>query len=196
MRVAPLIAAFTLAAGLIGFSAVTGQPPAGKADKSSAAELAKFRGDWSVTKIDIPPGLDDIPADELAKVLKAVTVSVAENRVTVNVPGGRDDDGRLLLKVDPTPAPAHIDLTVANAKFEPQRSLPTALKNGKLDREPLPPAVLKGIYKFEGDGLVLALPSEPEFGRPTAFKLVSPKNAKGSRLEQAGVSLVYLIKKK
>jgi uncharacterized protein (TIGR03067 family) len=198
MRIAPLLAAFAIAAGLVGLSAVTGQPPPGKADKSPPAELVKFRGDWSVTKIDFPPELADVPSDELAKVLKAVSVAVAENRVTVNVriPGQQQQDSYLLLKVDPAQTPAHIDLTEATAKFEPRRTLPTALKNGKVDREPLPIAVLKGIYKFEGDGLVLAFPSEPELDRPTAFKTVGPKNAKGNRLERAGVGLVYLSKKK
>lgn len=196
MRFAPLFAAFTIAAGLVGFSAVTGQPP-GKADKSPAAELAKFRGDWAVTKIDLPPGLPDIPADEMAKVLKGVAVSITDNRITVHVriPGEPPETKHMLVKVDPTPTPAHIDLVLATEKFEPRRALSTSAKKGAKS-EPLPIAPLKGIYKFEGDGLVLALPAEPEFGRPAAFKTVAPKNLKGNAAEGAFVALVYLSKKK
>jgi uncharacterized protein (TIGR03067 family) len=197
MRFAPLFAAFTIAAGLVGLSAVSGQPPPGKADKSPAAELAKFRGEWSITKIDLPPGLEDIPADELPKVLKAITVSITDNRVTVNVriPGEPPDAKHVLLKVDPTKTPAHIDLTDATAKFEPRKTFPTAKTPGKeyVANETF---VAPAIYKFEGDGLVLAVPSEPELGRPTAFKTVAPKNSKGNRVERAGVALVYLSKKK
>ncbi|HYH67343.1 MAG TPA: hypothetical protein VD866_21780 [Urbifossiella sp.] len=197
MRFAPLFAAFTIAAGLVGLSTVTGQPPPGKTDKSPAAELAKFRGAWSVTKVDLPPGVDDIPADELAKVLKAVTVSATDNRVTINVrmPGQQQPDDYLLLKVDPAQTPAHLDLTEATEKFEPRQTFSTTRKKGEKS-VPLPIRFLKGIYKFEGDGLVLALPTDLELGRPTAFKTVAPKNQKGSRTDQAIVALVYLSKKK
>ncbi|HEX4610797.1 MAG TPA: TIGR03067 domain-containing protein, partial [Urbifossiella sp.] len=169
MRAAPLLTAAALAAGLVSFSALSGQPPAGKAEKGAAAELAKFRGDWVITKIVPPPGE---PAPPEA-VLKSVTIEVRDNRVTAVITQGGDEPRReyALLKLDPTKTPNHIDLTGADKTHTPFGGLPTAGKS----KAPLPPPVMSGLYKFEGDALVVAFPTEPELGRPGGFNPVAPK---------------------
>jgi uncharacterized protein (TIGR03067 family) len=192
MRFAPLVTAFALAAGLIGFSTLSGQPPKGKADKSPAAELAKFRGDWMIAKIETPPG-DKAPSAEF---LKGVGIKVNERGVvlTISDTGGRSDTEYALLKVDPTKTPAQIDLTIATEKYEPQLSLPTAIRKGeKAKNEPYLTTVLQGIYKFEGDTLVLALPNYEHMARPTEFKAVVVKHP--TRVKD-GIDVVYLTKKK
>ncbi len=189
MRFAPLLTVFTLTAGLVGSSAATGQLSTGKA-KGKATELAKFDGDWTVVKLVPPPGEQAPPADEL----KRTAVMVRGDKVTVAVHDPANPDLALsafyLLKLDPTKSPAQLDLVCADDKHRPLGEVPVEGK-GKVPQE-----VLRGVYKFDGETLVVALPTDVELGRAAGFTPVAPKNPKGSRAEQAGVALVYLTKKK
>ncbi|HEX4609372.1 MAG TPA: TIGR03067 domain-containing protein [Urbifossiella sp.] len=191
MRTASLSIA-ALAAGFAGLATLSGQPPAGaKADTAESAELAKFRGEWEFWKLDLPPGEPDdaVPPG----LLKAVRLSVHGDRLTASLHsssrGVRPNVKHALIKLDPAKSPAQIDLTHATDTFVPLRTRPTAGKS----REPLL-NVTPGIYKFETDTLVVAVPTLPEGGRPTEFKTIAPKNPTGTRAEQAGVALAYLVR--
>ena len=190
MRAAPFLAAFALAGGLIGFSTVTGQPPAEKAEKSPAAELAKLRGDWVITKVEIPSPLRPVPPEAL----KVLTIQVRDDRVTAVMDLGMNEPRWEygLLKVDATKSPHQIDLIQADEKHTPRGSLPTAGKS----RTPLPPEVTRAIYRFEGDTFVVAFPTESVAPRPTEFKVVPPKAPNGFGADRSGVGIAYLTKKK
>jgi uncharacterized protein (TIGR03067 family) len=192
MRLAPLLAAFTIAAGLVGFSAATGQLPPGKGGNTQAAELARLSGDWVITKVDLPELPPDLPPPP-ADYLKQFTFQVRGERVTTVI-RQKDYEPRTeygLLTVDPSKSPAHVDLMDTHADFTPLRTRPTAGKS----KETYPPHVTKGIYKLSGDTLVVAIGAGKNAPRPTEFKTV-PLNLKLPERDQSLVAILYLTKKK
>lgn len=141
-----------------------------------ADDKAKLQGEWAIVNIELP----DVPANEKRGLeqLTALNVSVSGDRVTVSHPGER---GRVTayFTISATKAPKEIDTTEATVSLD-----------GKEDRdEHLDP--IRGIYKFEGDELVLALPigKGRDLPRPTEFK-------PSTNAEKGYGVLVFHLKKK
>lgn len=121
-----------------------------------ADDKAKLQGEWAIVSIELP----DVPANEKRGLeqLTALNVSVSGDRVTVSHPGER---GRVTayFTISATKAPKEIDTTGATVSLD-----------GNEDRDEH--LEMHGIYKFEGDELVLALPigKGRDLPRPTEFK--------------------------
>ncbi|HYH67342.1 MAG TPA: TIGR03067 domain-containing protein [Urbifossiella sp.] len=194
MRYAPLFAAFTIAAGLVGFSAVTGQPPADKAKKADP-DLAAIQGEWTITKLDVPGDRRAPPADYL----KQTGVTIKGDLVTLRPPaeGARAVPPIVLRFVlDSTKAPRQADVTPLDEKGEVRRRLLySTTKGGKTtDEGPYPP--WRAVYKLESDTLVVSAPLSGEDARPTAFKAIPPLNPNAFRNKDQGYGVVELSRKK
>jgi len=197
MRFAPLLAAFATAAGLVGFSAATGQPPPPKA-KTADGDLVRLQGEWSVTKVELPGG--EAPPDEL---LKSMKVTVRENRVTAEFTGksaGKEEAGYALLMLDSTKTPRHVDVIPADAKGQPRRgAIFRASKDGKgevtrIDTGPEP--TILGLYRLDGDALTVCVPVGDRSPRPTGLKVAPRKNPQALQRDDSGYMLVHLARKK
>lgn len=170
--------AFTLSAAAVGFAPLHAQPPAGKAD-----ELAKFRGEWVVTKVELPPGQPELPPDAF----KSAVFSVTGDRFVVSFKlfGGDLEQHYDRFGVDPSKSPARIDLIAAK-------------RDTRTEPFPRPPVAgsWTGIYRLEGDSLVLAFSTAPEFPVPTEFQAVTLKYPNPRRVEPAGTVVIHLTRKK
>ncbi len=194
MRIAPLLAAFAAAAGLVGFSAATGQPP-DKAKKTDS-DLVRLQGEWVVTKVEVPRG--EGPPDELLTSLK---ITVRENRVTAEFIGklaGKEESVHALLVLDSTKTPRHVDVIPADAKGQPRRMQSRSTGKGKAntvtDHGPHPPMV--GVYKLDGDTLTVCVEAGEGQPRPTELKAAPPKDPKSFRADDQGYALIQLTRKK
>lgn len=195
MRVAPLLAAFTIAAWLVGFSTAAGQLPPPKA-KSADGDLVRLQGEWTVTKVELPGS--EAPPDELLKSLK---VTVRENRVTAEFTGkaaGKEEPGYALLMLDSTRTPRHIDVIPADAKWQPLRGkLLRPEKDGKTkvtDTGPEPTRLC--VYRLDGDALTVCVPVGDRSPRPTELKVAPRKNPQALQRDDSGYMLIQLTRKK
>ncbi|HEX4610796.1 MAG TPA: TIGR03067 domain-containing protein [Urbifossiella sp.] len=193
MRIAPLLTAATLAAGLVGFSTLSGQPPtiAKKADP----DLAALQGNWVVTKLEMPRPGESVPAE----VLKLFEVTVRGDLLTVRPPaeGNRPEPPvtfRLVLDSGKTPRQA--DASAIDDKGEPRRRIAYSTAKGgvAIDRGPAPP--VRAIYKLEADTLTVCAPLGEQGDRPTAFKAAAPRDPKSFRADDQGHTVIQLAKKK
>jgi uncharacterized protein (TIGR03067 family) len=187
VRFAPLFAAFATAAGLVGFSAATGQLPPDKAAKADP-DLDQFQGDWVVTKIDMPPG-EKGPPPEL---VKQVVITVRGNFVTSRLTGP-DVKGAEpvyhLIALNSAKTPRELDVIKADEKGK-ERRLHTIRNGVKSDAGPWLES--RAIYKFDGDKLVICAGDTDSMPRPTAFKT----GWRGEPLKSAVYAVAYLSKKK
>jgi uncharacterized protein (TIGR03067 family) len=132
------------------------------------------QGEWTVVAVDFP---ESAPADERQEdALKDVAVVVQGDRVTITHPKEKESIAASFT-LDPMKTPKELDITdvtVSGGGEEEQKSAHT-----------------RGIYKFEGDELVLALTlgNGKDFPRPTEF---SPSADKANR---RGVFVFHLKKK-
>ncbi|HYH67344.1 MAG TPA: TIGR03067 domain-containing protein [Urbifossiella sp.] len=195
MRFAPLLAAFVFAAGLVGFSAATGQLPPPKA-KSADGDLVRLQGEWSVTKVELPGG--EAPPDEMLKDLK---ISVRENRITAEFTGksaGKEKNGYALLMLDSTKTPRHVDVTMTDEKWQPWRDeLFSPGKDGKVKYKDLGPEPARlCAYRLDGDALTVCVPLGRRSARPTELKVAPPKDPKSYKSDDRGTMLIQLTRKK
>lgn len=197
MRIAPPLAAFTIAAGLVGFSAA-GQLPPDKAKKTDG-DLVRLQGEWTITKVTTA-GDDPAPPPDI---LKQIGVSVAGDRITFRPPpeGPRKEPPVVLrLVVDSTKAPRQVDLIPLDEKGAVRRRVVYSTGKGKnntaTDEGPYPP--VQAIYKLDGDALVVCAPiaAYEQDARPAAFKALPPRNPKSYRSNDQGYAVVELARKK
>jgi uncharacterized protein (TIGR03067 family) len=189
MRLAPLAAAFALAAGLVGFAQLHGQPPADKAKKTDA-DLAAIQGDWAVTKIDTPPVLPKVAPATLEKLSARVSGSVLT--LVIGEDQMRSNVAHFLVDLDAGVSPKQVTITMSDWKGRPLGAKAYATNKADPTKfRDFAPEVFAGIYKLDGDKLVVATTPRAEGARPTAF---TPAGAKGGK--DAGAVVLYLARKK
>ncbi len=165
MRFAPQFAVFTIAAGLVGFSSATGQPP----DKAAKADpdLERLQGEWVVTGLELPPD-HEVPPPEF---LKGLSITVRGSLVMARLtrPDGKAGEPAYhLIALDSTKTPRTLDTINSDEKARALR-LHTIEEGGrKVDAGPW--YTSRGIYKFEGDKLVICASDNAGAPRPTEFK--------------------------
>ncbi len=140
-----------------------------------ADDKAKLQGEWTITEVELP----DMPANEKRGLeqFKELNVNVSGDRVTIRHPNER---GRVAVyfTISATKTPKEIDSTEATVSLDDKEDRDEHLE-------------VRGIYKFEGDELVLALPlgKGKDLPRPTEFK-------PSANAEKGHAVLVFHLKKK
>ncbi len=194
MRFAPSVTAFTLAAGLVGFSTLHGQPPTGK-DKTADPDLAAIQGEWTITKLDLPGDRPAPPADYL----KRIGVSVKGDIVTLQPPAEGDRPERpahLRLVLDSKKTPRQADVTPLDDKGQVRRRIVYSTAKGGTAADYGPMLPVPAIYKVDSGTLVVCAPLGEEDTRPVAFKAAPPHNPNAFRSNDRGYALVELVRKK
>jgi uncharacterized protein (TIGR03067 family) len=129
------------------------------------------QGEWRVLGVDTGDEADGPRRDEL----ESVSVVVQGDRVTIN--HAKEKGGlSATFVLDPTKSPREIDVTDVTITGA--------------DREQKMPGTTRGIYKFNDEELVVALPigMGKDLPRPTAFKPLPDKR-------EGGVLVLYLKRK-
>lgn len=158
-------------------------------------DSAAVQGRWKVSKMEASPKLG-LPPEFGESLADSVSVLINDNRLTIT---SRLDGGDLpskkyaLIKLDSARTPRGVELTDATATFEPLRTLPTTKSATVKD---YPPVVVSGIYKFEGETLLVAFPTWNKGDRPTEFKPTDPKKPDGNTAERSAVVVLHLTKTK
>lgn len=194
MRFAPLLAAFTIAAGLVGFSAATGQLPPEKA-KAAGSDLLAIQGEWVVTKSDFAPGNFPAPPD----VAELFGVTVHGDLLTLRplVEGDRPEPPmRFRLTLNSVKSPRELDIAALDAKGLPRRRVTYATIKGQKDVDRGPASPLPAIYKLDAGTLVVCAPLGEDDRRPTAFKALPPRDPKARGGNDQGTVVIHLTRKK
>lgn len=133
-----------------------------------AAEVAPFQGAWSVVKLELSPGGN---SPEISTVNDAdrqkIAVTVTGKLVKLDLPIYSESWIKYFVVAPNTgKSPHELDLIDSDetATTGP-RSMTT--KGGTMD---VPRERHTGLYKFEGDTLIIALPLDTGMERPTGFK--------------------------
>jgi len=103
-------------------------------------ELTKLQGHWTMITLDVQEAF--VPEAKL----KGTTLEIKGNTYTVTV---RKTKHEVTLKLDPTQDPKHIDMTFPDGPNQPKLS--------------------KGIYKIEGDKLIICRGQAADGERPRNF---------------------------
>lgn len=144
-------------------------------------DQSRFQGTWTITKFEFPPDMAEDKKKDTEEGLKDVEVVISGEQVTGLVPkkpGSPEKDTiKGTFKLDPAKTPKEIDVTGS--------------PEGKGA-----PTTLVGIYKFDGDALVVAIAvsvgSDAPVARPGEFKPVTEKK---NEREGRRVVLIHLKKK-
>jgi uncharacterized protein (TIGR03067 family) len=124
--------------------------------KKAPDDKTLAQGEWTVASIEVPDAIKN-DGQERADPMKDVSIVVRGDRVTLTHP--TDDTGvSATITLDPTKAPREFDAGDAALTS----------KDGK---EKSVPGTVRGIYKFEGDELVIAVTigRGSDLPRPTEF---------------------------
>jgi uncharacterized protein (TIGR03067 family) len=135
-----------------------------------------MQGEWTIASVEFPPDMGPREQDREQEELKDLIVVVKRDRITVTHASAKTQVSALFA-LDASKEPKELD---APEIFVSQ--------NGR--EEPLPvPGI--GIYKFEGDELVIALAigDGKKLTRPTEFK------PSGGTAKQQGVFVIHLKRK-
>jgi uncharacterized protein (TIGR03067 family) len=193
LALALLVGLIAFAAGC-GKSAPTSQDGSGPPNPASAdgEDKAAMQGTWGVAKfeMDVPPSEKDL--FDVRGMMQSLEITIKDNLVTPVLKKEKDagKDTFFVLTLNSSRSPKEVDLTESDEKGTPKPSK-------KFEFDPVtkqgmttdgPPEVIRGIYKFEGDTLVVALGMGKTASRPTEFK---PSTTQG----KAGV-VVFHFKKK
>jgi uncharacterized protein (TIGR03067 family) len=190
------IAAFFLLAVLTGFAVgcskskpTPAPPPNPDPDQVTASSSDKDRaqGTWVIEKVDMPGEavyLDD---------LKKISGTIKGTLLTVTIPQDNEKE-HLVIGFDDSRSPKEVDLTNSNEKGDTAAVRFGATgKEGKIVPVERPRKKMLGIYKFEGDTLVVAV-SPPGAPRPTEFK--GARRKPGVPEADSGQVVVVYLKKK
>jgi uncharacterized protein (TIGR03067 family) len=160
-------------------------PPAPVVTITDVDDLTKVQGKWGIADA-LAAGDEPKPPPEL---LSSVTFMIEGDRLRVEPGRGRTVYAQL--KIDPSKSPKEVDFITTDEKGKPETMPPTTF----MKNMPPPPVrdPVKAIYKFEGDQLIVAFPTDPRLPRPTEFQPKAwPKEIPG----QGGPgTIVFTLKK-
>jgi uncharacterized protein (TIGR03067 family) len=153
----------------------------------SADDKQRAQGTWVPVKVEaLPP--EAAPTEEE---LKKFSGRLDGDLLTLTIPGKEKEYA--LVTIDGRKSPGWVDFTESDetGSIKP-KAAPGAKGPAGGGAGDVPPSRLLGIYKFEGDQLVIAVGS-PEGRRPTEFKAVAPRPADPGS-DSGAVIVVYLKK--
>lgn len=170
----------------------------GSTGSSEPSDRDRAQGVWKVTKLEWPK---DSGALAWLDGIKSATVKVEGNLVTVatTVPTAGEafsGDSEFSFAFEELKAPrVNLISTAGPGTRTPRtRTTFTVTKDGERVPKEVPVPPLRGLYKFEGEVLVVAVAVEPGADRPTVFEAGRVKVPEGLGNESA-VLLVHLKKK-
>lgn len=108
--------------------------------KKELTDLERFQGEWVMVGLEVRE--ESVPAEKLA----GTTLVVKKDAYTTVV---KKKEYPVTFTLDPKQDPKHIDMLIPGDSGEPQLS--------------------KGIYKFEGDRLIICRGQAPGGDRPRSF---------------------------
>jgi uncharacterized protein (TIGR03067 family) len=174
-----LFAALTALAGGCGSSS-----PA----NPSAADKQRAQGTWVPVKVELVPAEAAPPEEELKK----ISATLKGDLLTITNAGAKEKQ-YALVTLDGSRSPGWVDFTESDETGSIKPKAPPGAKGpaggGAGD---IPPTRMLGIYKFEGDQLIVAL-GAPDGRRPTEFTAVAPRP--GVVLSESGMVVVIHLKK-
>lgn len=156
---------------------------AGTGGGSAGDDNARLQGSWSIANVDVPAGGPVPTKDDTGD----MAIVISGTSLKLSLKGNIAPDGNAVLKLDASKSPKEFDLTEADEKggTDPRKTIIT-VRDGKPEYRETPRESMKGIYKFDGDSLVIAVGS-PGSPRPTDFKPTG---------DRKGGVLVATLKKK
>jgi uncharacterized protein (TIGR03067 family) len=157
---------------LTAFAALTAALVSAPAWCHAKDDKAPFDGTWKVTKLEFPPDLAEEGKAITEQVTKHVTVTVKGDAAT-GKHAEKAEELKGTFKVAADKIPKEIDFTAAPREGSGRK-----------------PEMVKGIYKMDGDTLVIAVAIGENVPRPTEFKPSGTKAAMG------GVIILHLKKQK
>jgi uncharacterized protein (TIGR03067 family) len=187
---------FVLLVGLTGVVAGCGKKDkdggrGGGGGGSSDADRTAVQGTWTIIKVEFPEGEKAPPED----FFKDIEITIKDNLITVPSPIDKTP-GYAVFSNDASRSPREVDFTVSDEKGNSKPSKEFEGFDEKTNQPKFkegPPRKGRGIYKIEGDTLMIAVGMSPKDGpRPAEFKPVAPK--KGDK-DEDGVVVVHLKKK-
>lgn len=166
-------------------------------DKLVAEEVASAQGTWVLAKAELPDNIKPLP-DE---VMKGIEATIKNNLLTLSLPsrsGGNPRIEYVVLVLDPSKSPRHVDTINSDEKGSTEPVKSRGLGKDGIERiSERPRERFAGIYKIEGDMVIVALATEPGAPRPTDFKPAAPKDPKGTTVaDRSSVIVVHIRKKK
>lgn len=167
----------------------TGEPTS--APLAPPDDEARMQGVWVAERVDFIPEVKVAPPPDELKNLSATV----KGSLVIATREGAEGKEYFVFTLDPKKTPAWIDLSEANEKgkirrrkvFVPEKS--TKEQDVYEERT----ETLPGVYKFEGEILVLAF-NPPKSARPTVFKVGDPRKGTPDK-EVAAVGVLRLKKK-
>jgi len=171
---------------------------AGGTGGGSTLEQTRVQGTWEIEKLDIlfsdepqPPESEKF-FDAIKAELQKASITIKDNQIIVTPPNPKDSPKTATFTLDATKSPKWVDASESE-KDQPKKATATTSKSPPPTKEEKPEKAL-GIYKFEGEKLVVAfgMAGAP---RPTEFKAVAPKKGAKTEKESGMVAVVYLKKK-
>jgi uncharacterized protein (TIGR03067 family) len=209
-----LIAGLSVAAvGCGGGLAFQGEKRAGPAAGLSP-DLTAMQGTWAIDKLE-QVGLsyrtpdrtasrstvrkpDTRPAGPIpAEVITKVEAVVRGSQLTLYPEGKGSESVTAALTLDTSKTPKQIDMTLVDEKGNvvPTRYSTTGKNPVVTEDKTRPMTQFRGVYKFEGETLVIAMCTESHGPRPTEFKPAAPNRSPYPEKE-TGVIVIHLKKKK
>ena len=175
-------------------SSTPGSTTAAPSSPAAEQELALAQGTWLLVKAELPPN-DRLPSPID---LKQIEGTVKGNLLAITI---KDEQSRhfFVISVDPTTNPKQIELIESSSVGDTK---PRELRSTGPSQPVLrttPRNRFAGIYKVDGETLVVAWASMPGGPRPTEFKAKDALKTVGDRnattADLSGVKVVYLRKK-
>jgi uncharacterized protein (TIGR03067 family) len=147
------------------FGAVALATGCGKKDEPSsggADDKARVQGSWVVTRVELPE-TDAKTQSKIGEEIQNIQVTVKDGTITATIPREREP-GYATFTFDPSKSPKEVDFTETDKEGR---------KSERAD------ATMPGIYKLDGDTIVIAVQIEKGGPRPNDFKPSASPDKKG-----------------
>lgn len=157
---------------LSAFAALTAVLVAAPAWGKPKDDKADLQGSWKVSKLEFPPDLEEEGKRIREEVTKKVSVTVKDDTAS-GKHTEKTEELKGTFKLAADKSPKEIDFTAAPREGSGRKA-----------------ETVKGIYKLDGDTLVVAVAIGENVARPKEFK------PSGSKADKGGVVVLHLTKQK
>lgn len=146
-----------------------GRPTDPPAAAQAPDDLAALQGEWVISRVEMPDGRT--PPDELIRNLAG---TITGNLLTLTLPspiGGPPRNEYVVLVLDPAKSPRQVDAINSD---QTGATGPRKYQGTGRDSKPFsrgePRERFAGIYRIDGDAVVVAAAAEPGRPRPDGFR--------------------------
>jgi len=170
----------------------------GSTGGATTDEKVALQGKWSAVRLEVAFAPDS--TQELVKRLKHDQdelvangeLFIKDNLIAATVLK-ENSPSYVVFAIDASKSPKEVDLVAADEKGTPQPEYTNPTRStAKRDFKEVPPTKVHGIYKLDGDTLMVAVALGKDAQRPKEFKPVAPKRWND---ESGGVVVLHLKKK-